>query len=136
MAQVRAGSYRLRQTGLVTDELVADDDVADDVAHNNGTGGGDPAVEELTSLAPGQRIVFGGNRTVQVTDELAAAFEPGDRLIVVDDTGDLLHIPEHEWTTAAAAVERAHRAFLAPRLGRRRCRLRVLRAVRVAARRR
>jgi glutamate-5-semialdehyde dehydrogenase len=70
-------------------------------------------IEELTSLEPGQRIVFGGNRVALVPDELAVAFKPGDRLVVVDDTGDLLHVPEHEWTTASGAVERAHRAFLA-----------------------
>ncbi len=64
-------------------------------------------------MEAGQRIVFGGNRTVRVPDEIAAAFEPGDRLIVVDDTGDLLHVPEREWTIATTAVARAHRAFLA-----------------------
>ena len=83
----------------------------DDEIERNGSGDG--GVEELTSLEAGQRIVFGGNRTVPVSEELAASFKPGDRLIVVDDTGDLLHVPEHEWATASAAVARAHRAFLA-----------------------
>ena len=69
-------------------------------------------IEELTSLEAGQRIVFGGNRVAAVSAELADAFKPGDRLIVVDDTGDLLHVPEAEWTIASGAVGRAHRAFL------------------------
>ena len=69
-------------------------------------------IEELTGLEVGQGIVFGGNRVARVSEELASAFKPGDRLIVVDDTGDLLHVPEHEWVIATGAVERAHRAFL------------------------
>jgi glutamate-5-semialdehyde dehydrogenase len=70
-------------------------------------------IEELTSLESGQPIVFGGNRIARVSATLAAAFKPGDRLVVVEDTGDLLHVPEHEWTIATGAVGRAHRAFLA-----------------------
>lgn len=69
-------------------------------------------IEDLTSLKAGQPIVFGGNRVVRVSDELAADFAPGDRLVVVDDTGDLLHVPAAEWAIASGAVERAHRAFL------------------------
>ncbi len=68
--------------------------------------------EELTSLEPGQPIVYGGNRIARVGPELAAAFKPGDRLLVIDQTGDLLHIPDSEWAIAAGAVGRAHRAFL------------------------
>ncbi len=56
--------------------------------------------------------MFGGNRTVEVPAELAAAFVDGDRLVVVNDTGDLLHIPQREFEIAAAAVSRAHAAFL------------------------
>jgi len=56
-------------------------------------------------------IVYGGDRVTHVSDELAAAFEPGDRLVVVQSTGDLLHIPAGEWDTAATAVGRAHSAF-------------------------
>ncbi len=68
--------------------------------------------EELTSLEPGQPILFGGNRVARVGPELAAAFKPGDRLLVIDQTGDLLHVPDSEWVVAADAVGRAHRAFL------------------------
>ena len=66
---------------------------------------------ELTALAPHQKILFGGNRVTEVSPELAAAFVTGDRLIVVDETGDLLHIPQDVWKVASDAVERATAAF-------------------------
>ncbi len=67
----------------------------------------------LTHLQPGMQIPFGGNRVTVVNEELATDFEPGDRLVVVQSTGDLLHIPATDWKIAADAVERAHRAFSA-----------------------
>ena len=67
----------------------------------------------LRSLEPGQNIIFGGNQTTEVSPELAAAFVEGDRLVVVNDTGDLIHVPAAEWDRASTAVENAHRAFLA-----------------------
>ncbi len=67
----------------------------------------------LRSLDPGQTIIFGGNQTTTVSSELAASFVEGDRLVVVNDTGDLIHVPAAEWERAGDAVERAHRAFLA-----------------------
>lgn len=66
---------------------------------------------KLTSLTPGMPIPWGGDRITSVSDELAAAFTAGDRLVVVQDTGDLLHIPEAVWKTAAAAVASAAVAF-------------------------
>ena len=68
-------------------------------------------IEELTGLEMGQGIPFGGNRLTRVSAELADAFEAGDRLVVVSDSGALLHIPAVEWATATDAVGRAHRAF-------------------------
>jgi glutamate-5-semialdehyde dehydrogenase len=65
----------------------------------------------LESLSPGQPVPFGGDRVAHVTPELAAAFRAGDRLVVVQDTGDLLHIPAAEHATASAAVGRAAGAF-------------------------
>ncbi len=59
------------------------------------------------------RIPYGGNRFTVVSEELASAFEPTDRLVVVQSTGDLLRIPSADWRIAAEAVERAHRAFSA-----------------------
>jgi len=65
----------------------------------------------LEALAPGQAIPFGGDRAAYVTPELAAAFHPGDRLVVVQGTGDLLHIPAREHAAAEGAVGRAAAAF-------------------------
>ncbi len=65
--------------------------------------------ESLSKLDPGQPILFGGNRVVRVSDALAAEFIDGDQLLVAD--GELLHIPAIEAATAAAAVDRAVRAF-------------------------
>ncbi len=58
-------------------------------------------------------IVFGGNRTTEVPAALAEAFAEGDRLVVVNDTGDLIHVPSADWEIAQDAVGIAHRAFLA-----------------------
>jgi glutamate-5-semialdehyde dehydrogenase len=69
--------------------------------------------DELASLEANQAIVYGGNRVARVSADLAAAFQPGDRLLVVDSTGDLLHVPSGEWEIATGAVAAAHRAFLA-----------------------
>ncbi|MEJ0065135.1 MAG: aldehyde dehydrogenase family protein [Caulobacteraceae bacterium] len=49
----------------------------------------------------------------RVPEALAAAFRPGDRLIVVQETGDLLHVPAATHALAAAAVGRAVEAFAA-----------------------
>lgn len=66
----------------------------------------------LTTLAAGQAIVFGGDRVAEVTSELAAAFKAGDQLIVVQDTGDLLHIPAGEYRMVDAAVSAAIDGFV------------------------
>ena len=65
----------------------------------------------LTELTAGMPILYGGNRLTHVSPALAAAFVPGDRLIVVESTGDLLHIPAEEHRIAAEAVECAATAF-------------------------
>ncbi len=69
--------------------------------------------DRLTRLTPGMAIPYGGDRVTLVTEDLAAAFAPGDRLVVVQSTGDLLCIPAGDWEIAANAVDRAHRAFAA-----------------------
>jgi glutamate-5-semialdehyde dehydrogenase len=56
-------------------------------------------------------IVYGGDAVARVTSELAEAFVPGDRLMVVQDTGALLHIPAADWDVAASAVGAAWKAF-------------------------
>src|ERR1700722_15898309 len=67
----------------------------------------------LEHLTPGMPVPFGGNRVAFVSDELAEAFRPGDRLVVMQDTGALLHITEGVAHRVAAAVGRAHDAFQA-----------------------
>lgn len=67
--------------------------------------------EPLKTLTTGMPIVYGGNCQTRVSEDLAEAFEEGDRLVVVQDTGDLLHIPAHDWSGASSAVSAAHVAF-------------------------
>jgi glutamate-5-semialdehyde dehydrogenase len=67
--------------------------------------------ETLTHLAAGMPIVYGGDRVVHVDRELAHAFNDGDRLVVVQDTGALLHIPAAEWDRARSAIGDAYEAF-------------------------
>ena len=68
-------------------------------------------VGELTRLTPGQQIVFGGNRVVSVGAELAEAFRPGDRLVVVQSTGALVHIPARIAGVVDGAITAAAAAF-------------------------
>lgn len=67
--------------------------------------------EQLDKLEAGQIVPFGGDRFTRVPAALARDFAPGDRLIVVQDTGDLLHVPAAVHTVARDAVGRAHAAF-------------------------
>ncbi len=71
-----------------------------------------PTAGRLERLEPGQVIVFGGDRTTTVPPDLAAAFAPGDRLVVVQETGALLHVPAADHALADQAVTAAHGAFL------------------------
>jgi glutamate-5-semialdehyde dehydrogenase len=67
--------------------------------------------DRLTRLEAGMPVPFGGDRVTFVPAELAEAFRAGDRLVVVQETGDLLHIPRSEWDQADGAVSRASEAF-------------------------
>ena len=69
------------------------------------------SAERLEKLEPGQAIPYGGDRLARVSDALARAFRLGDRLLVVEQTGDLLHVPARQHEIAAAAVGRAADAF-------------------------
>ena len=66
---------------------------------------------KLTELTEGQRLVYGGDRVSVVPAELADAFSAGDRLVIVQDTGDLLHIPSAEHQLVTVAVTEAVDAF-------------------------
>ncbi len=70
-----------------------------------------PPSDSLTALVAGMPIVYAGNRVSRVSPELAAAFGPGDRLVVVQSTGDLLHVPAAEHALANDAVSDARAAF-------------------------
>lgn len=65
----------------------------------------------LEALSPGMAIPYGGDRVAYVSDALAEAFKAGDRLVVIQETGDLLHVPAAVQAIADGAVSRAHRAF-------------------------
>ena len=65
----------------------------------------------LTKLEPGMPILVGGDRIVRVSDELASKFQPGDKLIAVRKTGEILHVPKAVHDLAADAVTKACKAF-------------------------
>jgi len=66
-----------------------------------------PAAAPLERLAPGQQIVFGGDRVVTVPADLAEAFVPGDALLVDEAGGELLHVPAAARSAARDAVTAA-----------------------------
>lgn len=66
---------------------------------------------ELNELSAGMSIIYGGNRVTTVSSELANAFAPGDSLVVVQSTGDLIHIPADVAAIADGAVTAAIDAF-------------------------
>jgi glutamate-5-semialdehyde dehydrogenase len=68
-------------------------------------------MSRLVALTPGQQIVFGGDQVVEVEAELADAFQAGDRLVVVQEDGALLHIPANEYAIVDAAVTAAQAGF-------------------------
>jgi glutamate-5-semialdehyde dehydrogenase len=68
-------------------------------------------LERLERLEVGQAIVVGGDRVVRVDGGLAAAFSPGDALIALDGSGELLHVPAAAREAARRAVDRAAAAF-------------------------
>ncbi|HEX4740219.1 MAG TPA: aldehyde dehydrogenase family protein [Caulobacteraceae bacterium] len=67
----------------------------------------------LTHLTAGMPVIWGGDRVTLVSEALAQRFAPGDRLLVMQDAGDLLHIPSRAHEIASAAVGRARDAFAA-----------------------
>jgi glutamate-5-semialdehyde dehydrogenase len=67
----------------------------------------------LTELTEGQQLVYGGDRVSTVPTDLAHAFTAGDRLVIVQDTGELLHIPRAEYLLVSTAVVEATDSFAA-----------------------
>jgi glutamate-5-semialdehyde dehydrogenase len=67
----------------------------------------------LTRLTAGQQLVYGGDRVTVVPSDLAATFAAGDKLVIVHETGALLHIPSPEHRLVSGAVDAAVAAFQA-----------------------
>lgn len=67
----------------------------------------------LTTLTAGMPIPYAGDQVATVSATLAAAFRPGDHLLVVQETGDLLHVPRAARDLASSSVTRALDAFAA-----------------------
>jgi glutamate-5-semialdehyde dehydrogenase len=70
-----------------------------------------PHGEPLLSVEPGTPVLFAGDRVTRIPEEVAARFRPGDRLIVIQSTGEVLHVPREQHAIAAEAVGRARAAF-------------------------
>lgn len=66
---------------------------------------------ELTELTAGMPLIYNGNCVTYIPQELASKFQAGDRVVIVNTTGDLLHIPSSEQKIAANAVAGAADAF-------------------------
>ena len=64
-------------------------------------------------MSVGQVIPFAGNRWTTVSSLLAESFVQGDRLVVVQETGQLLHISQAIFELADRAVTQAKLAFAA-----------------------
>ena len=71
------------------------------------------SIERLTRLEAGQLVPFGGDRVAVVSADLASSFVAGDRLVVVQETGDLIRIPADVSSLVESAVSRARLAFTA-----------------------
>ena len=67
--------------------------------------------DRLTQLVAGTPVIYGGDKVTHITAELAAAYQPGDHVIVVQSTGDLLHVSADAHHTATKAIDAAARAF-------------------------
>lgn len=67
--------------------------------------------QPLTGLTAGMLVPYGGDRATVVDAALAAAFQPGDSLYVVHDSGALLHVPAAVRDLVRARVGDAVAAF-------------------------
>jgi glutamate-5-semialdehyde dehydrogenase len=65
----------------------------------------------LSELKPGMPVLVGGDRIAYITEELAKKFQPGDKLLIVRKTGEILHIPKAIHDLVTNAVDRALKAF-------------------------
>ncbi len=68
-------------------------------------------MEPLTKITAGMTLIVGGDRVTTVPDDIAAAFTVGDALLVLPDSGEVLHLPVADRAAARAAVDAAVTAF-------------------------
>lgn len=67
------------------------------------------SAKPLVGLTVGQSVIVGGDRVIEVDEELASAFAPGDRLVVADDA--VIHLRASDVGAADRAVQEATDAF-------------------------
>ncbi|MDH7482730.1 MAG: aldehyde dehydrogenase family protein [Armatimonadota bacterium] len=72
--------------------------------------------ERITKLEAGMPILVGGDRIAYVSADLAEKYKPGDQLIILRETGDILLIPKEIHDLVTSAVDKALEAFEALRL--------------------
>lgn len=65
----------------------------------------------LERVPRGFELLVGGDRLLRVPDHVADAFRPGDALLAVERTNEILHVPAAERQIARNAVGRAADAF-------------------------
>jgi glutamate-5-semialdehyde dehydrogenase len=64
-------------------------------------------MNELTHIPPGMTVLYGGNQLARVPDEITERFRPGDRLLVVQQTGEILHVPNARWEIAGSGGKKS-----------------------------
>jgi len=68
-------------------------------------------VTQLRALPKGTRLLLGGDRLIAVPDDVAERFSPGDCVVVVEATEQVLLIPAAERARVAQVMTRACTAF-------------------------
>ncbi len=66
--------------------------------------------DAVERLAAGTRVLV-GERWVEIPESIASEYRPGDRLLAVRSTGELLRVPSEEHALVTEAVSRTLRAF-------------------------
>lgn len=69
-------------------------------------------LRQLEKVTAGERLLVGGDRYATISPELAAGFRPGDSILIVESSGEILHLPRAERAITDTAVTRARAAFM------------------------
>jgi glutamate-5-semialdehyde dehydrogenase len=67
--------------------------------------------ETLRTVTAGMPLLYDGDKLARVGEDIAARFQPGDRLLVVSGSGDILHLPHATCALVEEAVGGARAAF-------------------------